>query len=84
MGRSVALLRAGAVVSRERYVTVEAPDTTVTIDFLEAGAGVTVTREKRNGRWAIVVSCKVADGSGYGWTEAEHTFPCPLPRRVRS
>lgn len=66
-----------------RQVIIEAPDTSVVVDFLDQPAcSVTLTREKRNGRWCVVVNMRQNQGDGYQWTEQEHAFPCPK-RRVR-
>ena len=64
-----------------RTVIIEPPDSSVLVDFVDIGT-VTVSREKRAGRWCFVVNVKTDNADGYSWTEREHAFPCPV-RKVR-
>lgn len=66
-----------------RYLAIEAPDTAVVVDFLGVGTTATLTREKRAGRWFLVVNVKQDNGDGYTWTEQEHAFPCPVKKVSR-
>lgn len=69
--------------ARGRYVSVEAPDTSVVVDFLDQPAcSFSLSREKINGRWHVVVTMTQNQGDGFQWTEQTHAFPCPV-RRVR-